>query len=941
MAKKARSKQKEKLFEEKLVPSKQGSGRLFDVSYGGNESQPVECLGMTFENDEARRQYFLEKLREKLQDPEFRKIEGFPIGDDEDILAMSDPPYYTACPNPFLEDALSCYGHDFLPDDDEYHNEPFASDVSEGKTDAVYNAHSYPTKVPPKAIMRYILHYTKPGDVIFDGFCGTGMTGVAANLCGHPDPEFKSEIEQQSKLQEAEPPQWGARRAFLSDLSPLATFVAHNYNSPLNEANYDEAVTDFFRLLEKECAPIYETIHDDGTRCRINYTVWSEVFNCQDCADEVVFLREALDEENGQVAREFPCPSCGATVSKRSMSRTMESFYDCLNDVTARRVKRVPVFINYTHGGDRKEKPVSEADMSVLRALDQRTPAHFFPAIEMPFMHVTHIKDKMSNFGISHFSHFFLSRPRHCLAAMWDMIQKVKDIRIRHAMCFTVEQCIPGMSILNRYSPTHYSQSNRVMSGVYYVPSQHSEVSPWYILRGKTKRLSKVFASMPNHRKAFVSLNSGTRVGLPDNCVDYIFTDPPFGANLQYSELNWFVESFYRLKPATDEEAVVNKAQKKGIGEYLELMLRCFEENYRILKPGRWMTVEFHNSSNAIWNAIQEAILRAGFVVAAVRMLDKKGETYKQSKQGVVKADLIISAYKPEIHIEEAFRLEAGTEAGVWDFVRNHLEHLPVFVTSKGKAESIGERQEFLLFDRMVAFHVQRGVSVPLSAAEFRAGLRQRFPMRDDMYFSPEHVAEYDKKRLACDEIVQLPLFVSDESSAIQWLKQQLSKTPQSFQEIQPKFMKEGNWQKHEKQLELSELLEQNFLCFDGKSDVPSQIHSYLSTNFHEYRNLDKDDPKLIAKAKNRWYVPDPRKEADLEKIRHRALMKEFDGYRESKKKLKVVRTEAVRAGFRECWQTGDYQSIVEMARRVKDDIIQEDPALLMYYDNAVMRTEE
>ena len=56
---------------------------------------------MTFPSDKARREYFLEKLREKLEDPKFRNIEGFPIGEDEDILALSDPPYYTACPNPF------------------------------------------------------------------------------------------------------------------------------------------------------------------------------------------------------------------------------------------------------------------------------------------------------------------------------------------------------------------------------------------------------------------------------------------------------------------------------------------------------------------------------------------------------------------------------------------------------------------------------------------------------------------------------------------------------------------------------------------------------------------------------------------------------------------------------------------------------------------------
>jgi hypothetical protein len=71
-----------------------------------DQNGPVECLGMTFPNDEARREYFLGKLKEKLKDPEFRKIEGFPIGEDEDILTLSDPPYFTACPNPLREKGL-------------------------------------------------------------------------------------------------------------------------------------------------------------------------------------------------------------------------------------------------------------------------------------------------------------------------------------------------------------------------------------------------------------------------------------------------------------------------------------------------------------------------------------------------------------------------------------------------------------------------------------------------------------------------------------------------------------------------------------------------------------------------------------------------------------------------------------------------------------------
>ena len=239
MAKKARSKQKEKLFEETLVPAKPGSGRLFEASYDTDPSQPVECLGMTFDNDEARRQYFLEKLREKLQDPEFRQIEGFPIGEDEDILALSDPPYYSACPNPFLDKFISHYGHAFDATKDNYERRPFAADVREGKNDPIYNAHSYHTKVPHKAIMRYILHYTEPGAIVYDGFCGTGMTGVAAQLCGSRE-EVESLGYNVTKTgtilneNNVAVSRIGFRPAIVSDLAPIATFISRNLLSPLS-----------------------------------------------------------------------------------------------------------------------------------------------------------------------------------------------------------------------------------------------------------------------------------------------------------------------------------------------------------------------------------------------------------------------------------------------------------------------------------------------------------------------------------------------------------------------------------------------------------------------------------------------------------------------------------------------------------------------------------
>jgi DNA modification methylase len=647
---------------------------LFNAKKDATAQGPVECLGMTFPNDEARRQYFMEKLREKLKDPAFREIEGFPIGEDEDILALSDPPYYTACPNPFLQDVVAFHNRASAPQKP-YHREPFATDVSEGKTDAVYKAHSYHTKVPHKAIMRYILHFTEPGAVVFDGFCGTGMAGIAAQMCASPDASFKADLDSHAKAQALDV-KWGERLAFLNELSPLASFISHNYTRTVSRERFEEALAYFFSELDNRLSRLYSTKHTNGRAGRINYVVWSEIFFCQDCGQEVVFLQEAMDEDRGSVARAFNCPHCNAIVSKRSMSRAFESFFDRINSRTCSRVKRVPVLINYSVDGIVCEKAPDKGDFDLLRQVDSEAPAAFFPAIEMPFMHVTHIKDKMSNFGISHFSHFFLPRSQHALAHMWEIACSHPEPQLRHALLFMVEQCNWTMSLFNRYRPAGYSQVNQYMSGVYFIPSTTSEVSPWYVLEGKSHRLAAVFQLLNGGSPVYVSTGSGSNLTLPDESIDYIFTDPPFGENLQYSELNWLVESFHRVTTNNKAEAVVNKAQKKELLEYLDLMLSCFRENFRVLKPGHWMTVEFHNSKNSIWNAIQEAMLRAGFVVADVRMLDKQGETYKQSKQRVVKADLIISAYKPDTTLEEQFRLHAGTVNAAWEFARSHLSHL-------------------------------------------------------------------------------------------------------------------------------------------------------------------------------------------------------------------------------------------------------------------------
>ncbi len=938
----------EKLFADNQID-------MFEKSYEEklkeDKNRPVQCLGMTFDNDEKRREYFLEKLREKLKDPEFRKIEGFPIGEDEGILALSDPPYYTACPNPFIEDFIKHYGKPYDPNVP-YSKEPFAVDVSVGKTDALYRAHSYHTKVPHLAIVPSILHYTEPGDIVLDGFCGSGLTGVAAQWCGVASQVYRTKLEVQWNKDGLGKPRWGARRAILNDLSPAATFIAANYNLPFDVDEFARAGRRILDEVEAELGWMYETTHSDGSIHPIEYTVWSEMFSCPECAGEVDFFKVAFDIVTKRFKEIIECPHCSFLGKKKDYDLIFLSEIDKSTGELNKLPKRIPVLIHYKIGKEIFTKIPDSRDFDIIDKINELPLPLELPTIQLPDMQMARV-GRVRSTNVSRIHHFFLPRAAHAIAAMWHKANAYSESRMRHFLLFFVEQGIWSMSVMNKYEPIQFgksdgkaSQVGRYMKGVYYIASTHTECRPEYVLKGKLKRLWKAFDNfnVTNQLGLATTTSSTASLGLPEASVDYIFTDPPFGENIYYADLNLLVESWHHVTTNATPEAIVDRVRKKSLLDYQHLMQRCFSEYCRVLKPGRWMTVVFHNSSNAVWNSIQDALLSAGFMVADVRLLDKKQSSFQQIVSAkAVKQDLVISAYKPNGGLEKRFEVESGTEEGVWDFVRTHLKQLPVFVSKDGQAEAIAERQNYLLFDRMVAFHVQRGVTVPLSAAEFYAGLEQRFPPRDGMYFLPDQAAEYDKKRMTVKEVLQLQLFVTDEASSIQWLKQQFTKKPQTFQDIHPQFLKEiGGWQKHEKPLELSELLKENFLSYDDKGEVPSQIHSYLSSNFKELRNLAKDDPALKVKAKDRWYVPDPNKAGDLEKLRERALMREFEEYRtSSQKRLKVFRLEAVRAGFKKAWQDRDYATIIAVAQKIPEKILQEDPKLLMWYDQALTRSGE
>ena len=97
-------------------------------------------------------------------------------------------------------------------------------------------------------------------------------------------------------------------------------------------------------------------------------------------------------------------------------------------------------------------------------------------------------------------------------------------------------------------------------------------------------------------------------------------------------------------------------------------------------------------------------------------------------------------------------------------------------------------------------------------------------------------------------------------------------------------------------------------------------------------------EENFLQEPDGRWRLPDPRKAADLEALRQKALLREFRGYQQGSGRLKQFRSEAVRAGFADAYRQRDWPAILKVAGRLPESVLQEDPDLLLYYDAASLR---
>jgi DNA modification methylase len=783
---------------------------------------------------------------------EMKDIEGFPLGDIEDILELSEPPYYTAYPNPYIKDFIEYFGTPYDEETDDYNVEPFVGDVSEGKNDKIYVAHSYHTKVPPKAIEKYIKHYTKPGDIVLDGFAGSGMTGVAARSLG--------------------------RNVILNDISSLASFLSSNFNKKHDLTKFIDDTDEILKKLHLEFDDIYATKHDDGTLGKIQYVVWADLYECPFCHTKHSYF-DFTDELK---SKNIICPNCHVEINKKA------DLIKCKHDNKA---ISLPVLINYSIGRKRYKKYPDEEDLELINYFNNVNIPNWVPIDKMLFKGKNWGDTWRAGYhsGIEQVNHFYLPRPLFVLSKIYDLSEYnllrfvFTSIADRHAV------------IRNKFVVDKYGANGRIvgpLSGTLYVPDIKAEVNLLDIYKRKRNDIYKAFSEM-NYSNSFIisTQASNDLKNIPKNSIDYIFVDPPFGANLMYSELNFILESWIKVRTNNTKEAIKNDKFNKSEGDYEILIIECFKEFYRVLKPNRWITIEFHNSNASIWKIIQNSIIKSGFIIAQVGVLDKKQSTLNQdlNVNSSVQNDLVINAYKPSKKFETKFLQKSGLNMEL-EFIEMHLDKLPI--------EKNSERTQQMLYSKLLAFYIQSGFEVPdYDASEFYNLLKRHFVERGGYWFTFNQIDKFDEKlklneKLGKYDVPQSILGIYDEKSAIIWLNQFL-KEPKTYDDIFINFSK-NLLTSFDNIPELRMLLEENFILEDNKYKSPSDLER-----------------------------------TKIEKLRNKRLLKEFntllDSARSSKKKIKEVRKEALFAGLMNLYKEKDVETIKLLGERIDSKIIESD----------------
>lgn len=491
--------------------------------------------------------------------------------------------------------------------------------VKAPRTDPIYNCHSYLTKVPVAAIEPFIRTFTSPGEIVADFFAGSGMTGLAAMRLD--------------------------RKARLSDISVLGRHIASGYSQIVSPSAFRAEAKRAVSQARHAIGDLYSTRRgkDKGVTEMVR-TVWSFTYECPSCGFHLVYYHHL--SKQGKSPKN--CPGCSESFVRRKWPRGSD----------------VPVeVVSRNDSGRLTEELIADFDRLMIAKAADDPRQKDVPSLQIGKEREMFSRSGLEKAGLTNTRDFFSPRNTIALIELWRAINRVEDDAVRQKLRFSFTAILPRAS--RRYQWSAKRPLN-AQNQTYYIAPVYYEWNVFELFERKVEAALRsdgaLFADAPllmdrkNRSIDYELASADSLKHLQDESVDYVFTDPPFGSNIFYSDMNLFHEAW--LGEVTDHasEAVVHTTgkRKNGAAERYETLLRgAFAESFRILKPGRFMSVVFGNSSGRIWGLVQRAMRDAGFkgTPAHVAILDKGQRSVKglnSGSEGVVTVDLILTVQKPE-----------------------------------------------------------------------------------------------------------------------------------------------------------------------------------------------------------------------------------------------------------------------------------------------------
>ena len=548
---------------------------------------------------------------------------------------------------------------------------------------------------------------------MFDGFAGSGTTGLAALLCEAPTPELLRAAKQLPLRV-----QWGPRDAVLYELGALGAFIGETLTNPPEPREFRRTAEEILNAAANDDGWMYAAHDLSGHGGTVRHLIWSDVLRCPRCQRDASLWDCCVSRTPAAIASRFPCRHCSNHVSLDEAERITDFITDEVL-ATNRQVRaRRPVWLYGNTGSRCWSRPVDQNDVELLSRIDGTPLPDSVPVVAIPW---GDLYRRGYHQGITHLHHFYTRRNLIVFTRLWERT-RAYSAAITAALRFW----------LLSYNAAHATVMTRVVAksgqpdlvvtsaqpGVLYVSGLAVEKNLIAGLRRKLSTIARAFELIHGRRsRVEVRQKSSCSVDLPSGSIDYAFTDPPFGGNIPYSEVNFLNEAWLDRYTDRTEEAIISTNQRKAVEEYQRLLTASLAEHHRVLKRDGKLTLAFHSASARVWRALQGAYTDAGFAVECTGVLDKTQGSFKQvTTGGAVRGDPLLVLGKSSVMAEN----RAESPWSVAEKLRMDAE------LAVDPIETTRQR----LYSRLVAHYLSRHQEVPVDAESFYRWHRRQHAAR-------------------------------------------------------------------------------------------------------------------------------------------------------------------------------------------------------------------